>query len=190
MSSNIKQNTDSKLLHTPSQIKKMLQVNKFCCCCSLKSGAIFIGVILILSGILGSAFSLYGLAKDDDDMGTVEIYLIKIEINENADPKAYNVVELIYGILQLFAGICLLIGVFKTKPAFVLPVLILIPVVLVGEWINLLVLTLGWEQVLSMVITSLISGYFWICLYSFWKEMKGMLVTVNMRISVHPGSPE
>ena len=159
----------------------MLPVNKFCCCCSLKSGAIFIGVVLILSGILGSAFSLYGLAKEDDDMGTVEIYLIKIEINENADPKAYNVVELIYGILQLFAGISLLIGAFKTKPAFVLPVLILIPVVLVGEWIDLLVMTLGWEQILSMFFSSFIRGYFWVCLFSFWKELKGMVVTVNLK---------
>ena len=159
----------------------MLQVSKFCCCCSLKSGAIFIGVVLILSGILGGAFSLYGLAKDDDNKGTVEIYLIKIEVNENADPKAYNVVELIYGILQLFAGISLLIGAFKTKLAFVLPVLILIPVVLVGEWINLLVMTLGWEQILSMVITSFIRGYFWVCLFSFWKELNGLVVTVNLR---------
>jgi hypothetical protein len=159
----------------------MLQVNKFCCCCSLKSGAIFIGVVLILSGILGSALSVYGLATDDDDIGTVEFYLIKIEVNENADPKAYHVVELIYSILYLLAGISLLIGAFKTKPALVLPVLVLIPLVLVGEWINLLVLTLGWEQILSMVITSLISGYFWVCLFSFWKELKGLVVKVNLR---------
>ena len=114
-------------------------------------------------------------------MGTVEIYLIKIEINENADPKAYNVVEFISCILHLLAGICLLIGVFKTKPGFVFPVLVLIPMVLVGDWINLLVLTLGLDQILSLVIWSLISGYFWVCLFSFWKELKGMGVTVNLR---------
>ena len=59
----------------------------------------------------------------------------KIEVNENADPKAYHVVELIYTILYLLAGISLLIGVFKTKPAFVFPVLILVRLVLVGAWI-------------------------------------------------------
>jgi hypothetical protein len=117
----------------------MIQVNKFCCCCSLKSGAIFIGVVLILSGILGGAFILYSLAKEDDDMGTVEIYLMKVEINKNADPKVYHVVELISCILHLLAGLSLLIGVFKTKPAFVFPVFGLIPVVLVGDWINMLV---------------------------------------------------
>ena len=66
----------------------MLQVNQFGCW-SLKSGAIFIGFVLILSGIFGGAFRLYCLTTDSDKMGSIEIHFIEIDINENTDPKAY-----------------------------------------------------------------------------------------------------
>jgi hypothetical protein len=143
----------------------MVHLHKFCCCCSLKCGAIFVGVVFFLLGILDTALSLAGWNKD-----TVRIYFT--EISDVSDPFAFYVVLLLLGILQLFLGTSLLIGVFKTKQVLVLPMVLLIPVIVVVEWINLLLITQAWVDILCQAMASLIFGYFWVTSYQYWKEIK------------------
>ena len=118
----------------------MVQLHKFCFCCSLKCGTIFLGIVFILLGILDVVLSLTGWNKD-----TVCIYFT--EISDIADPFAFYVVLLILGILELFLGTSLLFGVYKTKPVLVLPIVLLIPVIVVVEWINLLLITQDWLDI-------------------------------------------
>ena len=157
------------------QAKKMIQVTKFCCCCSLRCGAIFVGVVLILVGILDGASASGGLMGWNKQ---TENYFIKIN---NLDDFNYidliipSLLQLLLGVLQLLIGISLLVGVFKNKPEFMLPILIMIPVIVAVKWITLLIIRTGLGKILSMAIMSLLYGYIWVCLYSYWKEIKGEL---------------
>ena len=148
----------------------MVHLHKFCCCCSLKSGAIFVGVVLFLLGILDTALSLAGWDKD-----TVWIYFT--EISDISDPFAFYVVLLILGILELFLGTSLVIGVYKTRPVLVLPIVFLIPVIVVVEWINLLLITQAWLDIICQAMASLIFGYFWVIGYGV---LEGECLSFNL----------
>ena len=50
---------------------------------------------------------------------------------------------------------------------------LLIPVIVVVEWINLLLITQAWLDILCQAMASLIFGYFWVTSYQYWKEIKG-----------------
>ena len=151
----------------------MFQVTKFCCCCSLRCGAIFVGVVLILVGILDGASS--GLMGWNND---TENYFIKINNLDDFyvfDSRIPSLLQLLLGILQLLIGISLLVGVFKNKPEFMIPILIMIRGIVAGKWITLLIIRTGLGKIISIAIMSLLYGYIWVCLYSHLKEIKGEL---------------
>ena len=158
----------------------MVQLNKFCCCCSLKCGAVFIGVVLIIFGIFEAAQSIYAFTggnlmydlrlNKEDAEGT--------PTKEETIPMAYQVVNFISNIVCILAASSLLFASFKSKASFVIPILILIPVNTTIAWIitffsigsmadDIKYVTIGF-----LVITFLFNLYFWICLFSFWKQLK------------------
>jgi hypothetical protein len=153
----IKKVLETTVLH--EQAKKMIQATKFCCCCSLRCGAIFVGVVLILVGIMdGASGGLMGWNKHTEN------YFIKINNLDDFDDIDLiipSLLQLLLGILQLLIGISLLVAVFKNKPEFVLPILIMIPVIVAVTCITLLIIRTGLGEILSMAIMSLLYGYIW-----------------------------
>jgi hypothetical protein len=89
------------------------------------------------------------------------------------EATALLVVDFIFGILEIIAASSLLFGVSNINASFVLPILFLIPVDQAVRYISFLVIV-GFNPLIfiSMVIPSLLVIYFWVCLFSYWKEMK------------------
>ena len=165
-------------------------VDKFCCC-SLKTGAITLGVILLVFGVINALWNCVGFTGDQEMMTAL---WLNIDINNDGEADdgldflidrntamATLVISFIFSILQILAASSLLFGASKNKPDFILPVLILIIADLVGGWAySILILkAVGWifsilfiVFVIAMVINTVILGYFWVCIFSFWKQLK------------------
>ena len=116
----------------------MIQVDKFCCC-SLKTGAIIVGVLLLIFGIITAAGSIYFLT------GGKPFFLADLGIDQySTDVKhavtSSTIAALISSIIDIAASSCLLYGADMGNPDFVLPILVLVPVVLAVDWISAIVL--------------------------------------------------
>ena len=120
----------------------MVQLNKFCCCCSLKCGAVFIRVVLVIISIFEAAVSIYGFTGRNiwDDLR-----LNRVEGDDDAPsevetlPMATHVIYLISIIFCILSSSSLLVAACKNKASFVIPILILIPVTIIISWITDLV---------------------------------------------------
>ena len=131
----------------------MIKVDQFCFRFDLKTGAIIIGVVHLIFGIL---YLSVGFAGVSGNIGGVVIW----------NGAGF------FGILDILAAISLLYGTMKKNPSFLIPYLVIIPLELAVDWI-ILVLTASLLYALTtMVILTLIYGYFWICVFSFWNMLK------------------
>ena len=164
---------------------KMLKVDK-CCCCSLKIGAIILGVIILIFGFITAATNSWGFTGDQQMLTALGIGMninndyVQIEYYRT-NAMAALVVGFIKGIIDILAASSLLFGACNSKPGFLLPILILTPVNLAGNWIFSIVLLVSTSfigiAIISMFIVflflvSLFRGYTWVCVFSFWKQMK------------------
>ena len=92
------------------------------------------------------------------------------------EATALLVVDFIFGVLEIIAASSLLFGVCNINnqqhPSFVLPILILIPVDQAVRYFCFMVIV-GFNTLIFiiMVIPTLLVVYFWVCLFSYWKEM-------------------
>ena len=84
------------------------------------------------------------------------------------------VVIMIIGILEILAASSLLLGTVYNKPNFLVPMLILFPVEL-ALWISIIGIYCIYIGIVFLVILSLLYVYFWICIFSYWKQMKEVL---------------
>ena len=173
----------------------MLKVGKFCCCCSLKSGATILGIVILLWGFMLAFLGSVGLMFEldvqlpepvqmllansighyiNDSNNHFEIErLVRIEAGERTDLTAFFVVFMTLGILEILAASSLLLGAVYYKPNFLVPMLILLPVEL-AFWISSICLSYRWFGIefVFLVILSLLYGYFWVCIFSYWKQIK------------------
>ena len=200
----------------------MCQADKCCCCFSLKTGSIIIGVILLIFGLFRASSASVGLSGDefledatgflvitdldvDDEEGMVisnddgdnkvvfkdgegnEVTVIgpewvtdtikwftdaKAEVTKD-EATAILVVDFIFGILEMIAASILLFGVCNLNPSCVLPILILIPVNQAVRYITFMAIV-GFNTLIfiSLVVPTLLLVFFWVCLFSYWKDMK------------------
>ena len=163
----------------------MLIVDKFCCF-SLKNGAIIVGyLILILWGSFRFVPALELIREIN--YGEHDEFFEKYDVEKNQATAAL-VVIFIFSIFLTLVAVSLLFGAQNKKPAFILPVLIFIPVDLVAGWIFSIIVSSGYVSstvVLSgwistmvilvfivMVIYSVLGCYFWICIFSLWQHLK------------------
>ena len=149
----------------------------------------FIGLVLfILScpGLVEAAVSIYRFTGRNirDDLGLNKVEGKDAPNEEVTLPMATNVIDLIlyiyiyiFIILWILAASSLLFAAYRNKATLVIPILFLIPVELTITWIPTLV-NIGLMaddikyDIVALVIISLLYLYFWICLFSFWQQLK------------------
>ena len=148
----------------------MIKVDQFCCGCSLKTGAIIVGVVYLIMGIL---YAFMGFVGFSGNIGIGGGQVVIIDSFGSHDVYDLGLASFIMGIVDILIASSLLYGAMKKSPTFLLPFLILIPFDLAVCWICLL--AFGWFDIsiiLSLVIKTFISGYFWVCIFSFWNIIK------------------
>ena len=158
-------------------------VDKFCCC-SLKTGAITVGVIFLVFGLIDACMNCVGFTGDQQMMTALWLN-IDIDNDGEADDffmdrnkaMAALVVTLIFNILRILVGSSLIYGASNNKPAFILPVLVLIIADLVAGWVSSIFILFAFGGIfaiiiIALVIRSVLWGYFWVCIFSFWKQLK------------------
>ena len=165
----------------------MIQVDKFCgCWFSLKTGAIMVGIILIILGFGCLCVDFWGLIGDGQmkarfylNFGIKDVVLVNdggndLKFDNKVDRKmaiASTVVSLVFCILLILASSSLLYGVFHNKPKFIVPIVIFLPLNLVQEWIWMYYYFMA-TSMIKNIIMSLLYLYVWNCVLSFWKEIK------------------
>ena len=177
----------------------MLKVNKFFGCCSLKTGATILGIVILLWGLMLAILGCFGLMFttdtqlpdpvmkllvvtsdglgldiDDSDNDFVTAQTpgpIKIEAGERRRIAPFFVVIMTIGILEILAASSLLLGAVYNKPNFLVPMLILFPVEL-ALWISIIGIYHIYIGIIFLVILSLLYVYFWVCIFSYWKQIK------------------
>ena len=133
----------------------MIKVDKFCGCCSLKTGATILGIVFLIWGFILASVGSVAL------MATTVMQLF-----------AFFMVIMIIGILELLAASSLLFGVCNIKPHFIVPMLILFPVDIALWIISISILCYRWFGIVFLVILIPIYVYFWVSIFSYWRQMK------------------
>ena len=171
----------------------MIKVDKFCGCCPLKTGAFILGIVILIWGFNLGCFGSLGLMcftidiqlpgwnkvvngsglyiEFDNDFDNDNDFTIKIEAGEREKIIAILVIIMTLGILEILAASSLLFGAGNVKPNFLVPMMILFPVDL-ALWISINILNFTWFGIVFLVILSLLYGYFWVCIFYYWKQMK------------------
>ena len=171
----------------------MIKVEKYYCRSSLRTGAISLGVIILILGIFSVSLAAYGLSEEENlDAATLIMFDItdtdvktagkskvmpwfqgiRAEVTKN-QVSAYLVVQLILGILGILTALSLLFGIFQFKPTLLVPILIIIPVDFAVLWVTLLAIAgVNIFIIVTMVAMTLLWTYHWVCLFSFWHQQK------------------
>ena len=98
-------------------------------------------------------------------------FTIKIDAGERKKIIAFFVIIMTLGIIDILAASSLLFGAGNIKPNFLVPTMILFPVDL-ALWISIIILWFTWFGIVFLVILSLLYVYFWVCIFSYWKQIK------------------
>ena len=85
---------------------------------------------------------------------------------------AFFAVILTLGILEILAASSLLLGAVYNKPHFIVPMLILFPVDIALWIISISILCYRWFGIVFLVILIPIYVYFWVSIFSYWRQMK------------------
>merc|ERR1719228_2806670 len=135
----------------------MIQVEQLYCCSLKKASMIFAGIIIALK-FLSLIFIIIDKAKVMDYSNFTD-----------SDGGFYSAVAVI--IMQILAALSCYYGVVKTKPDFMIPIIVLIPVSLVMELI-FLVIWYSWYSFSSFIINALLLTYVWVCFYTYWQQLR------------------
>jgi len=154
-----------------------------CCCCSLKTGAIIIGLLVLIN-----IMDLYTYEKDDskredidEDVkawldwfdSVVDWFSVKAT---NDGMTANLIVTLIFGILEVFSASILLFGLCHYHPPpqwSLLPILVMILLSMVATIIlYLAVFVLQPSSLVRLIIPIPLSVYFWACLFCYYQELR------------------
>ena len=146
----------------------MIKFDKFCGCCSLKTGAIIVGVVYILMGILYALVGVFAFSANID----MEQW-INGNLSSPDDIFVIGIAYFIIGIVDILIALSLLYGAMRRNHIFLLPFLILEPFDWLVSCICLQVFEWSTISVLfCLFIKTFISGYFWVSILSFWNVMK------------------
>ena len=148
----------------------MLQVDKFFCFASLKTGSLLVGYFSIIFNITTVIMNIYYLSAPED---------IKAGVSSGYGDVAIALVgiTIIIAILRILAASSLIFGAWKNKSEFVLPALVMMPFGQAWDWIRIFA-TAIWLYVVSLEAyliqtpISLLFVYFWVCIFFFWNQMK------------------
>ena len=151
-----------------------MALKKCCCCVDLRSGALVIAILGTVLAVAGVTFAVLDMAMvfGDDDIGV-----------------PVHIPVLIYFGFELLASICLLVGAVKRENISTMIYLVLEMICIALDIIYcifIIDIALNGHGEVDASATSVIicailvavtnvalSIYFWICILSFWKELKG-----------------
>ena len=142
-------------------------------CCSIKNASLYLA-----SAIIG--FQLANLIL-------VVLYRTQVlDFGSRGHPDwvFYSDVALI--IMQILAAMSCFYGVLKRKSNFIIPILNLIPVGLLIEFIFLVI----WFSMFSFVmfiITFILGLYAWLCFYAFWEQLREGQVDLDINLTMTMG---
>ena len=102
----------------------MIKVDQFCCGCSLKTGAIIVGVVYLIMGIL---YAFMGFVGFSGNIGIGGGQVVIIDSFGSHDVYDLGLASFIMGIVDILIASSLLYGAMERNPTFLLPFLILIP---------------------------------------------------------------
>ena len=153
----------------------MIKVEKLYCC-SLKTASIIfawvmivfqflelISIIIFKTGVLE--------VEDNDDLRKLV----------DSDVSFYSSVVVI--ILWILAAVSCYYGVEKMKPNFMIPIIVLIPVGLVLQFISL-VISFTWYNCIIFIIDVLLHTYAWVCFFTYWQQLrKSLTVTLDINVT-------
>ena len=169
----------------------MTTVSKFLCCIPLKFGIVIIGIFYLVGGFVLCITVQNSLVKKGnlDGLGFYEGLLVnftKSGVVDVAKPAlmAALILKIVFASLDILIGILILLD----KPWTQILSLVLIPLSLVLEWIQKLILMSvinsnsdltaerwGWKIMaiitLSLVMVTMIQTYSWVCAYSYLEEV-------------------
>ena len=136
--------------------------SKCCCCVPLRTGSIVLAIIGLLYGIVPFTTPEW--------ISMIGFWLWKTYI---------------LGALYLFGYAALLFGALKYNDKAVLVNLVCTPIIIVlttimGIWLIVEIVRFEmvgclecWVQLVLLIVSAFLNGYFWLCNYSFYKELKG-----------------
>ena len=174
----------------------MVGVDKFCCGCDLKTGALIIGVVHLLMGLIigvvhllmGLLSTAVGLAELSGNTGHVKI----IHAHGNTvfgsldTPDAFAIYAVLIGPLEILVASILMYGAMRRNSNALVPYLVFIPLDVIIDWIILGLQLYPADllyTVLYMILLTIIYLYFWICIFSFWNVLKKAFVHVEIHVA-------
>ena len=165
-------------------------LSKCCCCVSLRVGSIILGVLGLIGGLIYMLVGtgVVGFASSDGGGGIAWFYIIcgllcliaygallfgAIKYNGNA-VRVYLVSSAICIVIGVLFGVIVLASIKSSDPVTSDPVFAddcaSVPLTK-SECDMLKAVTIGMKAN-QLVISTLFGVYFWICIYSFYKELK------------------
>ena len=154
----------------------MIKVDQFCFRFDLKTGAIIIGVVHLIMGI---TYASVGLAEHAGNIGGRRVIIIDGIVLGSAyihDTVAISAV--IMGVLNILVASSLLYGTIKRKAiCCMMPFLVVIPLQVVIAWIILLLYVDWLYALMFLIVKTIIYGYFWVCVFSFWNLLNNSSTT-------------
>ena len=137
----------------------MIQVEKLYCC-SIKTASSFFACAIIVLQL--SSLTLIIVEKTEVEVVGYYNFL-------DSDGALYSAVTMIT--MQILAAVSCYYGVLEMKPDFMIPIIVLIPVALVMEFI-FLVIWFIWYSCLIFFSKVLIYTYVWVCFYTYWQQLR------------------
>jgi len=154
---------------------KLPTVNKFLCCLSLETGGFVMGwisAILSVISILGvGAFAIITVVAYNSDSINLNV--------DNGDEYllaaiiilcVFYVIFVLYFIVMLYAAIQLIRGTTNRNHSQMKLYMIIMAIGVVMSFLQ--IFTIGVNAIASAIIGSIISAYFFICIYSLYEKVK------------------
>jgi len=152
---------------------KMVVMLRQCCCgCSLKTGAIILGVLNIIGGVWNLISGIMAASVSDYFDEDTKKVLVPV-----------GAVLAVFGAILVLVSICLIIGAQKGNPVLLVPWMVFVIVFLVANTVLYIVYavqyfaindtTNGAGNIIAAIIYLLLQTYFLLVVYSLYRELKG-----------------
>jgi hypothetical protein len=165
-----------------------------CCCCSLKTGCMVLGILMVVGGLYGVGSSIKYLATytglPSEDVMQKEVEMFRragVDIDKDDiilfDGVTFysNIVGLIHNSISVPIYTLLMVGVQNVTYKLIVPSMAWLPVSFVISIVHMAVVMalFGMDHMLMIVTMVVIFGIvaaldllLWLCLYSHWQQVK------------------